>query len=365
MSRKENERWMRACFALAQKGAGAVSPNPLVGAIVVLGGRVLGRGFHKKFGAPHAEINAINDALGRHSSIHGATMYVNLEPCAHHGKTPPCVDSIIKNGITKVVAAIKDPNPRVEGRGFRVLRQAGVKVVTGILKPDAKRLNEKFSTYITTGLPFVAIKVAQTSDGFIARDDGSSKWITSKKSRTLVHRLRAEYDAVLVGSGTAIMDNPELTVRHIKGRNPIRVLVDGRLRTPFTANLLHDRLRSQTIVIVGKASAEKIKALQRKGVRVIVMEGNKGVISVAKILSTLGKKGIASVLIEGGQMMYRQFLRKRAVQKIYLFTSPRKFDKGLSAFDDVRPSFRIVGQTVRSIGRDRYVEGYILYRKGN
>ena len=364
MRREEDENWMRACFALAQKGTGAVSPNPLVGAIVILNGKIVGRGFHQKFGEPHAEANAIHDALRRHSSIQGATLYVNLEPCAHHGKTPPCVATIVRHGIKRVVAAIKDPNPRVAGRGFRFLRRAGVKVLTGTLAREAELLNEKFSSYITTGLPFVAIKAAQTADGYIARSDGSSKWITSKRSRVVAHRLRSEYDAVLVGAGTAIADNPKLTVRYINGRNPVRVLLDGRLRTPLTANLFRDRYRHRTIVFAGKTSAAKVKELRDNGVQVILAKEKKGIISVTDILSTLGKKGIASLLLEGGQAMYGQFLRARAVQKIYLFTSPKKFKRGVTAFGDLRTSFRIVGQTTRHIGRDRYVEGYVSYRKG-
>lgn len=365
MSRGEDEGCMRKCFALAKKGIGAVSPNPAVGALVVLNGKILGKGFHERYGGPHAEINAIHDALRRHSSIQGATMYVNLEPCVHYGKTPPCADAIVKHGIRKVVAAIQDPNPRVGGKGFRALRRAGVAVVTGLLRPEAELLNEKFSRYITMGRPFVAIKAAQTADGFIARKDGSSRWISSKESRTLSHRLRGEYDAVLVGAGTAIADDPQLTVRHIKGRNPVRVLVDGRLRTPLTARLFNDEFRQKTVVITGKSNAKKIDALRGKEVQVIVVDGkNNGVIPVRRILKELVKKGIASILVEGGQIMYRQFLQGRAIQKIYLFTSPKKFYDGIPLFDDVKRSFRIVRKIQRRVGPDRYLEGYISYRKG-
>jgi diaminohydroxyphosphoribosylaminopyrimidine deaminase/5-amino-6-(5-phosphoribosylamino)uracil reductase len=366
MRRGEDEERMRRCFALAKKGVGAVSPNPVVGALVVLNGKVLGKGFHEKYGGPHAEVNAIRDALRRHSSIQGAILYVNLEPCVHHGKTPPCVDAIVRYGIRKVVAAIQDPNPRVAGKGFRALRRAGVSVVTGLLRSEAEILNEKFSRYITAGTPFVAIKAAQTRDGFIAWRDGSSRWISSKKSRTLVHRLRSEYDAVLVGAGTAIADNPQLTVRHIKGRNPVRVLVDGRLRTPLTAHLFNDKFRRKTIVLTGKSNAKRINELRHRGVQVIVVNGKiNGVIPVDRILKELAKKGIASLLVEGGQIMYRQFLQRRAVQKIYLFTSPKKFNDGIRLFDDVKNSFRIVRKTDRRVGRDHYLEGYISYRKGN
>ncbi len=366
MRRAEDEESMRRCFALAKKGIGAVSPNPVVGALVVLNGKVLGKGFHEKYGGPHAEVNAIRDALRRYSSIQGATLYVNLEPCVHHGKTPPCVDAIVRHGIKKVVAAIQDPNSRVAGKGFQTLRRAGISVVTGVLRGEAELLNEKFSHFITTGIPFVAMKAARTSDGFIARRDGSSKWISSKKSRTYVHRLRGEYDAVLVGAGTAIADNPRLTVRHIKGRNPVRVLVDGRLRTPLTAHLFNDTFRRKTIVFTGKSNAKRISELRHRGVQVIVVNGKKkGIIPVDAILEELAKKGIGSLLVEGGETMFRQFLQRRAVQKIYLFTSPKKFNDGIPLFDEVQNTFRIVRKTDRRIGSDHYLEGYISYRKGN
>lgn len=366
MRRREDEERMRGCFALARKGAGTVSPNPVVGALIVLDGKVLGKGFHEKYGGPHAEINAIRDALRRHSSIQGATLYVNLEPCVHHGKTPPCVEAIVRHGIRKVVAAIQDPNPRVSGKGFRALRRDGVSVVTGLLRSEAELINEKFSRYITAGTPFVAMKAAQTADGFIARKDGSSRWISSRKSRTLAHRLRGEYDAVLVGAGTAIADNPHLTVRHIKGRNPVRVLVDGRLRTPLTAHLFNDKFRRKTIVLTGKRNAKRITELRHRGVQVIAVNANKnGVIPVYRILKELARKGVASLLVEGGRTMYRQFLRRRAVQKIHLFTSPKKFNDGIPLFDDVKNSFRIVRKTDKRVGRDHYAEGYISYRKGN
>lgn len=366
MPRGESEERMRRCFALAKKGIGAVSPNPVVGALVVLNGKIVGRGFHEKYGGPHAEINAIQDALRRHSNIRGATLYVNLEPCVHHGKTPPCVTAIICYGIRKVVAAMQDPNPRVAGRGFRALRRAGVSVVSGVLRTEAEILNEKFARYITTGLPFVAIKAAQTADGYIARSDGSSRWISSKSSRAVAHRLRGEYDAVLVGAGTAIADNPRLTVRHVRGRNPIRVLVDGNLRAPLSLHLFTDAFRRRTIVLTSAANRKKISELRHRGVRVTIVKGrNDGTIPVGRILKELAAHGIASILVEGGQKMYREFLQKTSAQKIYLFTSPKKFNDGLPLFDDAKQLLRIVRKSVSHTGPDRFMEGYISYRKGN
>ncbi len=340
MSRVEDEKWMQKCFSLAAKGAGYVSPNPLVGAVVVFDGKLLGKGYHRKFGDSHAEVNALKEARARHPNLRGATLYVNLEPCVHYGKTPPCVNAIIEGGISKVVAAMRDPNPLVAGKGFEYLRNAGVKVVAGILKSEAEKLNEKFVKYVTTGVPFVALKVAQTSDGFIAKKDGTSKWISTVESRKIVHTLRSEYDAVVVGRGTAALDNPKLTVRSVKGRNPFRVLIDGKLRTPVEAVMFSDKYRRRTIVFFGGAKTEKARTLQAKGVQLIPMKNSNGVISIPEILTVLAGKGIASLLVEGGQSIYRQFLKARAVDKIYLFISPKKFGEGLSAFGGMRRSFR-------------------------
>lgn len=363
MSRPEDEKWMRTCFALAAKGAGSVSPNPLVGAVIVLNGRLLGKGFHKKFGDSHAEVNAIKDAHTRRSNIRGATLYVNLEPCVHYGKTPPCVHVVVDEGIDRVVAAMKDPNPLVAGKGFDYLRSVGVKVIAGVLKSEAEKLNEKFLKYITTGLPFVALKVAQTSDGFIAKKDGTSKWISTKESRTIVHRLRSEYDAVVVGRGTAAIDNPKLTVRTIKGRNPFRVLIDGKLRTPVEATMFNDKYRSRTIVFFGGAKKKKARALQAKGVQLIPMKSRNGVIAIPEILRVLADRGIASLLVEGGQSIYRQFLKAKRVDRIYLFTSPKKFGEGLSAFGGMRSSFSIRREGIRNTGGDSFIEGRLLYHK--
>ena len=226
---------------------------------------MIGKGYHQKFGSSHAEVNAIRNARKHHADLSGATMYVNLEPCAHYGRTPPCVNAIIREGIGIVVAAMQDPNPLVGGKGFAVLRNAGIKVVSGVLKAEAEKLNEKFVKYISTGLPFVALKVAQTSDGFIAKQDGTSKWISSSASRKTVHRLRSEYDAVVVGRGTAVLDDPKLTVRSVHGRNPFRVLIDGKLRTPLDAAMFNDKYRRRTIVFFGGGRDREGANAQSKG----------------------------------------------------------------------------------------------------
>jgi diaminohydroxyphosphoribosylaminopyrimidine deaminase / 5-amino-6-(5-phosphoribosylamino)uracil reductase len=363
MSRGEDEKWMHTCLELAAKGAGYVSPNPLVGAVIVLDGKLLGKGYHQKFGDSHAEVNAMKSARTRRSNIRGATLYVNLEPCAHYGKTPPCVNAIIDQGIVKVVAAMEDPNPLVAGKGFDRLRSAGIKVVTGVLRTEAERLNEKFIRYITTGVPFVALKVARTSDGFIAKKDGTSQWISTKESRTIAHTLRSEYDAVAVGRGTAVIDDPKLTVRNVKGRNPLRVLIDGNLRTPVGATMFNDKYRSRTIVFFGGAKKKKARELEAKGVQLVSMKSREGVIAIPEMLSVLAQKGIASLLVEGGQSIYRQFLKAQAVDKIYLFISPKKFGEGLSAFGGMESSFRIKREVVRDTGGDSFIEGRIFYKE--
>ena len=361
MSRDEDEKWMRECLRLAKKGVGRVSPNPLVGAVIVRGGRAIGKGYHRSFGEAHAEVNAIRDALRRGSDVNGATLYVNLEPCSHQGKTPPCVSMIIKHRIGKVVAGMEDPNPLVAGRGFAKLRRFGVKVTSGVLRSQAATLNEKFIKYITTGIPFVGLKVARTSDGFIARTDGSSKWITNKRSRTLAHVLRREYDAVLVGAGTVALDNPKLTVRHVRGRNPLRVVIDGRLRSPLGAHLYNDADRKKTIVFASRPAKGKVGALRKKGVHVVVMKGKKVEIPVKHILKWLAERGIASVMVEGGRTTYGHFLDARAVDTIHMFVSPKIFVKGILAFDGSGEQFALRRQRVTYVGRDTLIEGRVAY----
>lgn len=362
MSRGEDEKWMRECLRLAKKGTGYVSPNPLVGAVIVCGGRAIGKGYHRSFGEAHAEVNAVEDALHRRSDVNGATLYVNLEPCSHQGKTPPCVPMIIKHRIGRVVAAMEDPNPLVAGRGFTKLRRSGVKVTSGVLQAEAAALNEKFMKFITTGVPFVGLKVARTSDGFIARTDGSSKWITTTRSRTLGHVLRREYDAVLVGADTVIHDNPTLTVRHVRGKNPLRIVIDGRLRSPLSAHLYNDADRRQTIVFASRGAAGKVKALRKKGVQVVLMKGKEGEIPVRHILTSLAERGVASVMIEGGRTTYRYFLDARVVDTMHMFVSPKRFGEGIPAFDGFGKKFGLRDQRVIRVGVDTLIEGRVRYR---
>lgn len=345
---------MLRALNLAKKGIGAVSPNPLVGSVIVKAGKKFGEGYHTRFGERHAEIVAIDDALSRHHSLRGATLYVNLEPCAHHGKTPPCVDAIIAQGISRVVMAMKDPNPLVSGKGLSVLQYHGIECSVGLLQRESVRLNEKFMHHITTGFPFVAVKAAQTADGFIARSDRSPEWISNAQSRRYAHRLRIEYDAVLIGAGTVMNDDPQLTVRNVKGRNPLRVVVDGLLSVPVGAKVFQKK--AQTVVYTcktrDKRHRNKIRQLISNGVDVVELKGKQGRIKMKHVLEDLSKRNIGSVLVEGGQQMYSAFFNERLVNALYLFTSRKKYRFGLKTFDGISVSYKRKKRLQRLFGND-------------
>ncbi len=319
---RDDEKYMREALRLACRGAGAVSPNPMVGAVVVHDGKIIGRGYHKQYGGPHAEVHAIasvkNPALLKES-----TLYVNLEPCAHFGKTPPCVDLIIEKKIPRVVIGCKDPFKKVAGRGIRKLREAGVKVTVGVLEEEAKRLNEAFITYHTAGRPFVALKLAQTLDGKSATKTKESKWITGESARAYAHQLRALYDAVMVGTGTALADNPTLTVRYVKGRNPVRVLLDRKLRVPLHANLFNKDAKTITITSKVNRKHPKLKALARQDVETCFVTEKNDELILSEVLEVLYEKKLLSVLVEGGAKLMSGFLRVDLCDKLHLFIAPK------------------------------------------
>lgn len=327
---------MRRCLELARGGLGTVSPNPLVGCVIVRRGKIVGEGFHRQFGGPHAEILALVHAA---TKAKGGTLFVNLEPCAHFGKTPPCADAIIHAGISEVVISSEDPNPLVQGRGVRRLREAGIRVRSGILREEARRLNEKFFKFMESGMPYVGIKIAQTIDGYIADVSGKSQWITSKEARRITHRLRSEYDAVMVGSTTVLRDDPELTVRLLNGRNPVRVVIDGRLSLPIDRKIFN-AASAPTWVLVSrttlKVKADKVRSLAGKGVRVLAVSPAEH-LDEQKILGTLAAEGISSVLIEGGSATVAGFVSRSLCDKLYLFTAPKILGGGLKAFELLRP----------------------------
>lgn len=356
---------MMECFALAKKGGGYVSPNPMVGAVLVKNGKVIGRGYHKRFGGSHAEVNAIHSAK---NSVQGSTIYVNLEPCNYYGKTPPCTDLIIKNRISSVVIGMLDPNPIVSGKGVTQLRKAGIKVQIGILEDECTKLNEAFTKYISTGLPFVTLKVAQTLDGFIADQQGKSKWITNEASRQLVHHLRSRYDAVLIGANTVNQDNPSLTVRAVKGRNPIRIILDGAFEVNTKAKMFSDN-EARTIIFTSTKSAQnnssKVKKLLKYGVEIIELPTviNKS-LSLEQVLKKLGTMGIASILVEGGTNVFSNFLSHKLADKILLFIAPKIFGEGMDGFaylknQSIMNHIQVQKVATWNLDGDILIEGYL------
>lgn len=315
---EQDERFMRMALELARTALGQTSPNPLVGAVIIKDGTVVGMGAHLKAGEPHAEVHALRMAGERAA---GATMYVTLEPCSHHGKTPPCADAVIEAGISRVVVAVLDPNPLVAGRGVDKLRDAGLKVTTGVCEREARQLNEVFFHAITTKRPFVTVKTASTLDGKIASVTGHSRWITGEAARAQVHELRRQHDAILVGVGTVLADDPELTSRldgQLYGRQPVRVVLDSRLRTPLDARLVQGRAAPTWIVTTADSPADKREELSACGVTLIVLEGP---LTVDKVLEALGERGITSLLVEGGAGVNGSFLQARAIQKVVSYVS--------------------------------------------
>ena len=316
-----DERYMRMALRLARRGAGRTSPNPMVGAVLVRGGQVIATGYHRRAGEDHAEIVALKRA-GRRAR--DATLYLNLEPCDHVGRTPPCTLSLIKGGIRKVVAGMVDPNPQVSGRGIRRLRQAGIEVEVGVLEAECRKLNVSFVKYITKKIPFVILKLAASLDGKIATCTGNSQWITGKQAREIVHRLRNEVDAVLVGVETVIADDPRLTCRVPGGRDPWRVILDGNLRIPLTARLLRQSGRGKTIVVTGAtASAKGIGALEQRGAQVWSLPLRDGAVPWKLLLSRLAQIGVMSVMIEGGAVTATKALAGKVVDRICFFYAPK------------------------------------------
>ncbi len=329
----EDQKWMRLALRLAKKGMGWTSPNPNVGAIVVKSGRVIGKGFHRKFGGPHAEVFALQEAG---TEARNATLYVTLEPCSHYGKTPPCADRIIEAGLKRVVVATPDPNPLVNGKGIAKLRKAGIEVTIGVEADKAKALNAPFFKFVRTGLPFVTLKIAQTIDGKIATPSGDSRWISGKASRRLVHRWRSQMDAVLVGIGTVLQDDPQLTVRMVRGRNPIRFVLDPHLRIPETAKILNLPDSSKTIVVTGEENRKKTAFIQEKGAEVLFVPQNRDeLFDVTKLLAAVTQKNILSILVEGGRGVFSAFLKQRAFDRVAVFVAPKIAGAGIGPFDDI------------------------------
>ncbi len=335
-----DEKYMMQCFELALKGAGNVSPNPLVGCVIVKNGKVVAEGYHKKYGTNHGERAAIVSALKKGVSLKGAELYVNLEPCAHFGKTPPCSDLIIEQKFSRVVIGVKDPYHEVAGKGIARMKKAGIKVITGVLEAEAKELNKFFLKYVTTGLPYITIKAAQTLDGKIADNKYRSKWISSNESRRTVHKLRSVYDAVLVGANTVKYDDPKLNVRDVKGRDPFRLIIDKDLALKSNFNV-YKYTDGKTIVITSlNAELSRIKSLQKKNIIVLPCRLKNGVIDLTDAVKKLAAHNIASIMIEGGAFVYNEFLKAGLVDEMLIFIAPDIMGNGITAFTD-KKSFNI------------------------
>lgn len=359
----DDDRYMRIVLDLAAEASGLVSPDPLVGAVVVKDGEIVGRGNYSKYGAPHAEAVALRDAGER---AVGATVYTNLEPCCHHGKNPPCADALIAAGVKRVVSSISDPNPKVNSGGIEKLREAGIDVEIGLLEDEAREINEVFLKYITTRMPFVVLKLAQTLDGRIAQENGKPGHITSEESRREVHRLRAQYDAVMVGANTVRIDNPELTVRHIDGRNPKRIVVAGARPIPPDSRLFRDDNRKNTIVACTSDTVNLYEDLE--DVTIWEIEKDRGGnLSLIKLLMKIGVERISSVLLEGGSVLASAFIRRKLIDKLHVFTAPVILGSGLPSVTDIGPSsldraLRLARTSVKTSGDDCWIVGYPEWR---
>ncbi len=329
MGTKDDLLFLRLTLFLAEKGRGKTSPNPLVGAIIVKHGQIVSRGYHKKAGSDHGEIKALKAAREYAS---GATLYVNLEPCCHQGRTGPCTVEIIKAGIKRVVISTTDPNPLVAGRGARQLKKAGISVDLGLLKSEAQKLNEVYFKFVRTGRPFVTLKTAQTLDGRIATATGNSKWITGVKARKLAHQLRAESDAVVVGGGTVRNDNPQLTVRSVPGDNPYRIIISRRANLSGSLKLFKNNDDAKTILATTEKSSGKIRA---KNLIVWTIRENKDGLSLADLLDKAGQFGITSLLVEGGGTLATSFIKAGLIDKHYLGIAPKIIGEGISAVGDL------------------------------
>lgn len=365
-SQADNDHnYLAKAVKLAEKGKGCVSPNPMVGAIIVKDGKIVGKGYHQKYGAPHAEVNALRDAG---DEAIGATMYVTLEPCAHHGKTGPCVEQIWNAGIARVVIGMKDPNPIVNGKGINFLKSRGVPVTVDVLKEQCEKLNEGYIKLHKENRPLITLKMGQTIDGRIATSTGHSRWITSEESRVMAHKLRADNDAILTGIGTILTDDPQLTVRHAPGVTPKRLILDSKLRLPLDAKIISDDFVQNTIIITTNgASKEKISRVEEKGAHVVVLEADdRGWVIQAELWPALGKLGITSVLVEGGSRVHTECIKTGFVDYIYIFIAPKILGTGIDAIGDL--NIRNVNQAItvndieiKRIGPDIMLKGRISH----
>ena len=361
-----DQYYMNLALDLARKSEGQTNPNPLVGAVIVKSGKVVAKGYHEKAGLPHAEAIALNKAG---TKARGADLYVNLEPCCHHGRTPPCTEAIISAGIKRVILGIRDPNRLVNGRGIRFLRKQGVEVVIGVLRRDCHKINEHFIKYITTGRPWVILKSAVSLDGKIATRTGDSKWITGSKARAYAHRLRSRVDAILVGAETVRMDDPQLTVRPKKKgmRNPVRIIVSGKGSISTSAKIFNNA-HKERVIYVANASLPLVrkKKLQKIGVEVLLVKYRKKKVDLPLLMDALGKMKITSIMIEGGSEISGNALKEKLVDKLIYFLAPKIIGgknapgpvggQGISRIEDF---IEVKEISIEKLGNDFVIEGNI------
>lgn len=363
---------MRLALEIAGRGAGYVSPNPMVGCVIVSGqGEKIGQGYHERYGQAHAEVNAI-ESVRRPEALENATVYVTLEPCAHQGNTPPCCEKLAGYPINRVVVAMKDPTGKVNGKGISYLRGQGITVDVGLMEEEARQLNEFFLHYHRYNRPFVTLKMAQTLDGYIAAPDGDSRWISGQAARTRVHRWRSRYDGVLVGRNTALLDNPRLTVRHVEGRQPRRVVIDGPRELPETLNLFSDQYEEKTIVVThnrekmeqeGDPMLKMLQSNYFRGTTLLVPE-KQGHTDLDAMFRQLAEEQIMSVLVEPGRGLASALLRENLVDKLACFIAPKMLgggtksvlDLGINRMNEIR-KFRNVRW--EQVGSDMLFTGYL------
>lgn len=364
-----DEAYMRLALQMAAQSQGQTAVNPVVGCVIVKDGRIIGLGSHLQAGTPHAEIHALHMAG---SEAAGSTVYVTLEPCSHFGRTPPCADRLIAERVKKVVIACKDPNPKVAGSGIEKLKQHGIKVEVGLLEQEAIQLNERFNKFIKEQMPFVTLKTANTLDGKIASHTGDSKWITNDLSRSYVHTLRHRHQAIMVGVETIIADNPKLTTRlTVPALNPLRIIVDSKLRTPMEAQVIQDvsdEESSTLLLTTEQASAEKQAAYEACGVEVLRC-GKDEKVDLIKAMKLLGERGISSILLEGGGQLNGSMLEAKLIDKIILFFAPKIIGGGGKApsnfmfpgFAQMNDAIGLENIRVEQFGDDVCIIGYPKY----
>lgn len=364
-----NEKYMRRALELARMARGRTSPNPMVGAVIVKNGEIVGEGWHQMAGTPHAEIHALRQAGSQATE---AEIYVTLEPCCHKGRTGPCTEALVRAGIAKVYIAMTDPNPKVAGKGIEFLRSKGIEVITGVLTSEAAELNAAFIKWISCGLPFVILKSGMSLDGKIATTTGDSKWITGPEARHQVHQIRDSVDVILTGIGTVLADNPELTTRLPEGgHNPVRVVLDRMARIPLTSKILNDNASPVVIFVSKDADENRLKAIQEKGAEVVPIATCSSGIDLHAVLRQIGQRGYSSILVEAGSTLNSTFLSENLIDRMVLFFAPRIIGGSLApgAFGgdgiaSLSDSVELEDIEITSVGADLMINGYVKQREG-